>query len=64
MINIAELLKDAPKDMKLYSPIIGEVELTEVINTSSMPIRVKGQGFCISFDKYGRYMGDNYPDAE
>jgi hypothetical protein len=64
MINIAKLLKNCPKGTKLYSPIIGEVEFVEVINTSSMPIRVEGQGFRLSFDTYGRYMGNEYPDSE
>lgn len=64
MINIAKLLKNCPKGTKLYSPIIGEVEFVEVINTSSMPIRVEGQGFRLSFDAYGRYMGNDYPDSE
>ena len=26
-MNIAEILKDAPKGTKLYSPLFGEVEL-------------------------------------
>lgn len=29
MINIAKILKDAPKGMKLYSPLFGEVEFIE-----------------------------------
>lgn len=29
-INIAEILKDCPKGMKLYSPLFGEVELISV----------------------------------
>lgn len=29
-INIAEILKDCPKGMKLYSPIYGEIELLKV----------------------------------
>lgn len=29
-INIAELLKDCPKGMKLYSPIFGDVYLEKV----------------------------------
>lgn len=63
MINIAKLLKDTPKGMKLYSPLIGEVEFAEVMDTSYMPIRVMRRGYGIRFDKYGRYSGE-YPDAE
>lgn len=29
-MNIAEILKDAPKGTKLYSPLFGEVELKVV----------------------------------
>ena len=29
-MNIAEILKDAPKGTKLYSPLFGEVELKSV----------------------------------
>lgn len=64
MTNIAELLKDAPKGMKLYSPLFGEVEFAEVMDTSYMPIRVIKRGYGLRFDKYGRYMGNEYPDAE
>ena len=64
MINIAELLKDAPKGMKLYSPLLGEVEFAEVIDTEYMPIRVMKRGYGLRFDEYGRYMGNEYPDSE
>lgn len=30
-MNVAEILKDAPKGTKLYSPVFGEVELDKVI---------------------------------
>lgn len=30
MKNIAEILKDAPKGLKLYSPVFGEVEFLEI----------------------------------
>ena len=29
-INIAEILRDCPKDTKLYSPLFGEVELKTI----------------------------------
>lgn len=55
MINIAELLKDAPKDMKLYSPLFGEVKF-KYINGSKFGIVVEDSEECSrSFDKYGRY---------
>ena len=64
MINIAELLKDAPEGMKLYSPLLGEVEFAEVMDTKYMPIRVMKRGYGLRFDEYGRYMGNEYPDSE
>jgi hypothetical protein len=64
MINIAELLKYAPKGMKLYSPLFGEVEFAEVMDTDSVPIRVMKRGNGLRFDEYGRYMGNQYPDSE
>ncbi len=64
MINIAKLLKDAPVGMKLYSPLSGEVEFAEVMDTCYMPIRVMKRGRGLRFDKYGRYMGNEYPNSE
>jgi len=64
MINIAKLLKDAPKGMKLYSPLLGEVEFAEVMDTDYLPIRVMKRGYGLRFDEYGRYMGNEYPDSE
>ena len=37
-INIAEILKDCPKGMKLYSPIYGEIELLKVNSNYTYPI--------------------------
>ena len=64
MINIAKLLKDAPRGMKLYSPLLGEVEFAEVMDTDYAPIRVMCGIIGERFDKYGRYKGNEYPDAE
>lgn len=64
MTNIAKLLKDAPKGMKLYSPLFGEVEFAEVMDTDYVPIRVMKRGYGSRFDEYGRYMGNEYPDSE
>lgn len=55
MINIAELLEDAPKGMKLYSPLFGEVKF-KYINDSDFGVVVEDSEGCYrSFDKYGRY---------
>ena len=63
MINIAQLLKDAPTDMKLYSPLLGEVKF-KYINDSKFGIVVEDSEECYrSFDKYGRYFSI-YNNAE
>lgn len=64
MINIAKLLKDAPKGMKLYSPLFGEVNFVGIDKQSDYPINVtdcKGNGK--SFTEFGVYFAD-HPDAE
>lgn len=63
-INIAEILKDCPKGMKLYSPIYGEVELLKVDSNSEYSIKIvtsiERPG---SFTTCGRFY-ENYPSAE
>ena len=54
MINIAELLKDAPKGMKLYSPLFGEVEYSYVGGTNRR-IWVCTKVSMRMFSMYGRY---------
>lgn len=53
MINIAELLKDAPKGMKLYSPICGHCKLSSILHDDG--IRVIAHDVPFRFDKYGRF---------
>lgn len=55
-INIAEILKDCPKGTKLYSPICGEVELSQICNDCyKYSIIVKTvMGDFLSFAKDGR----------
>ncbi len=55
-INIAEILKDCPKGTKLYSPICGEVELSQICNDCyKYSIIVKTvMGDSLSFAKDGR----------
>jgi hypothetical protein len=64
MINIAELLKDAPKGMKLYSPLFGEVEFMEVGTDKLLRVHDKERNGVRSFDFYGRYFYETFPDAE
>lgn len=56
-INIAELLKDCPKGMKLYSPIFGEVYLDKIIPHLAIVVTTdKEQGdFKEEFLYDGRY---------
>lgn len=58
-INIAEILRDMPKGTKLYSPLFGECECIEVIN-SKYPIVIKAQsvnGAGVEyFTKNGRFI--------
>ena len=42
-INIAEILKDCPKGMKLYSPAFGESKLHQINNASNYPIVTKDE---------------------
>lgn len=58
-INIATILKDTPKNTKLYSPIFGDVYFLSVENGI---IKVIHQGRMIIFFGDGRYY--NYPESE
>lgn len=63
-INIAEILKDCPKGMELYSPIYGKVELLEVDSNYEYSIKiVTGIERPGSFTTCGRFY-ENYPSAE
>ena len=55
--NIAEVLRYAPKGLKLYSPVLGEVELSEVTQ-GTYPIRVKRLDKYYNFTEHGRYFDD------
>lgn len=52
-INIAEILKDCPKGMKLYSPIYGKVELFKVNSNSVYSIMT-----ATSIDRAGTFTSD------
>lgn len=59
-MNIAEILKNAPKGTKLYSPLFGEVELKSV---SDVIIEVKVGTSVSTFYNDGRYY-KGYPSGE
>lgn len=55
-INIAEILKDCPKGVKLYSPICGEVEFNEIdIDNERHPIALKSCRGTINFAEDGHF---------
>lgn len=63
-INIAEILKDCPKGMKMYSPIYGKVELQKVSSNSVYSIMTT-----TSIDRSGSFTSEGrlyekYPSAE
>jgi hypothetical protein len=58
-MNIATILKDKPKNTKLYSPIFGDVYFSSVENGI---IKVIHQGRMVIFFGDGRYY--NYPESE
>ena len=63
-INIAEILKDCPKGMKLYSPIYGKIELWKVYSDSVYPIMI-----ATGIDRRGEFTSEGklyekYPSAE
>ena len=59
-MNIAEILKDAPKGTGLYSPLFGEVRLESV---SDAMIEVRVGESTPAFYKDGRYY-KGHPDSE
>ncbi len=63
-INIAEILRDCPKGMKLYSSTYGKVKLSRINDDGNFPIIVETvMGDSRSFTKEGR-LHLNYPKAE
>lgn len=63
-INIAEILKDYPNGMKLYSLIFGEVKLHKVLTELDYPIGVEEESGSLKFfSKEGFYV-KGYYDTE
>ena len=63
-ISIAEILKDCPKGMKLYSPIYGKIELWKVYSNSVYPIMIS-----TGINRRGEFTSDGklyekYPSAD
>ena len=67
-LNLIEILKDAPKGTKLWSPICGECELVEIDGENTHPIicRTKSDGgdiCCEAFTADGKFYCD-YKNGE
>ena len=65
-LNLVEILKDAPKGTKLWSPLCGECELVAVKEENcSYPILCKtSDGHDIRFTDLGKYYGFFYKNGE
>lgn len=65
-INIAEILRDMPEGIKLYSPLFGKCECIKVVN-GEYPIVIKAQSANCAvtedFRENGRFI-DGFEDAE
>lgn len=68
-INIAELLKDAPKGTQIYTPMYGYMDLKEVYKYANTyhirlfkPIHKDGRGYELYTNKYGQIWSDNVSD--
>lgn len=57
-LNLIKILKDCPSGTKLYSTVLGEVELDSVENDDGYPIKVLVKGITDSFTKEGRLFSD------
>ena len=56
-MDIVEILKNAPQDLELYSPVYGKVYLVEVYdrNESIFPIACRKEGLALFFNAKGQY---------
>lgn len=61
-INIAEILKDCPSGMELYSPLFGDCTFVKIHDNEAQIIVKLETGATVSFQNDGRYY--DYPNAE
>lgn len=59
-ISIAELLKDCPRGMELYSPLFGKVKF-DIILSNRIYVTTERRT-CAIFNEYGA--NPSYPDSE
>lgn len=62
-LNLTEKLKNAPEGLKLYSPLIGDVTLVEVLEPCNYPISVDGIDGNYRFASNGRYCNINHGEC-
>lgn len=57
-INIAEILRDCPKGIKLYSLLYGKCEFERISNNNEFPVVIHSEikPSSVSFTKYGHYL--------
>ena len=55
MNNITELLRNAPKGYKLYSPMWGVVYFNKICDNNSIKVTSKHQDITGYFNQYGQY---------
>lgn len=64
-LNLVEILKDAPKGTKLWSPLCGECELVAVEENYTYPILCEASdGKEINFTKLGKYYDFLFKNGE
>ena len=61
MLNLTEILKNAPKGLKLWSPLFGEVILNST-SSGIIHVTIEHDGILKVFCANGKYF--DYPDAE
>lgn len=56
-INLCKILKDCPKGVKLWSPLYGDVEFSDITTDEEYPIKVKNPNYPIykTFNKNGLF---------
>lgn len=55
-INLCEILKDAQKGLKLWSPILGDVVFDKIKDKTAYPVLASNAYGCRCFTKEGKYL--------
>lgn len=57
-IDLTKILKNCPKEQKLYSPLFGEVDFKEIRSDDECPIIITKGALLASFTEEGFYYAD------